>query len=317
VRQFNRTMQDTFRASPRDLRSRRRKADRMAADGGLTLRLPYNPPLDWPALLDWFGGRAIDGTEVVEDTTYRRTIVVDGEPGVIEVGEGDGQHLCLRAHLPYWDGLIHVVQQIRRMFCLDVEPAAGGRFDDDPTLGPLVAARPGLRVPGSWDGFEVGVRAILGQQVSVAGARTLAGRLVERLGEPVPGLDTLGLTHTFPTAERVAQADLGGLGLTGARARALAAFATAVRDGDVRLDGSVTLDELVSSLVSLPGLGDWTAQYLALRLGEQDAFPAGDLVLRKALANGGVPSAREVEARAEAWRPWRATAAIHLWALRP
>jgi AraC family transcriptional regulator of adaptative response / DNA-3-methyladenine glycosylase II len=317
VRQFNRTMQDTFRASPKELRARRRKADRLAADGGLTLRLPFTPPLDWPELLAWFGGRAIDGAEVVDGDTYRRTIVVDGQPGVIEVGPGGEDHLLLRAHLPYWDGLIHVVQQVRRMFGLDHGPEVDDTLAEDPKLAPLVAAHPGLRVPGSWDGFEVGVRAILGQQVTVAGARTLAGRLVDRLGEPVPGLTELGLTHTFPPAEVVAAADLTGLGLTGARMTALTAFATAVRDGEVRLDGSVSLDELVKSVVALPGLGEWTAQYLALRLGEPDAFPAGDLGLRKALANGTVPTTRQVADRAEAWRPWRAQAAIHLWAMRP
>jgi AraC family transcriptional regulator, regulatory protein of adaptative response / DNA-3-methyladenine glycosylase II len=317
VRQFNRTMQDTFRASPKELRARRRKADRLAADGGLALRLPYTPPLDWQELLAWFGGRAVDGAEVVDGDTYRRTILVEGQPGVIEVSPGGEDHLLLRAHLPYWDGLIHVVQQVRRMFGLDHGAEVDENFAEDPELVPLVAARPGLRVPGSWDGFEVGVRAILGQQVTVAGARTLAGRLVERLGEPVPGLTELGLTHTFPPAEVVAGADLTGLGLTGARMKALTAFATAVRDGEVRLDGSVSLDEFVRSVVALPGLGEWTAQYLALRLGEPDAFPAGDLGLRKALANGKVPTTRQVADRAEAWRPWRAQAAIHLWALRP
>ena len=314
VRQFNRTMQDTFTASPRDLRARRRKADRLAADGGLVLRLPFTPPLDWPTLLSWFGDRAIAGAEVVDGTTYRRTIVVGGEPGVIEVGPGGEDHLLLRAHLPFWDGLIHVVQQVRRMFALDHEPQAERALATDPALAPLLAARPGLRVPGSWDGFEVGVRAILGQQVTVSGARTLAGRLVERTGTPVPGLTELGLTHTFPSAEVVAGADLADLGLTGARMSALHTFAAAAHDGRVRLDGSVGLDELVTSMTALPGLGDWTAHYLALRLGEADAFPAGDLGLRKALANGTVPSPREVEARAEAWRPWRATAAVHLWA---
>jgi AraC family transcriptional regulator of adaptative response / DNA-3-methyladenine glycosylase II len=317
VRQFNRAMKDTFTASPRELRSRRRKADRLAADGGLTMRLPFTPPLDWPELLEWFGGRAIDGAEVVDGDTYRRTIVVSGEPGVIEVSPGGDDHLLLRAHLPYWDGLIHVVQQVRRMFALDHEPGADQTLADDPKLAPLLEARPGLRVPGSWDGFEVGVRAILGQQVTVAGARTMAGRLVQRLGAPVPGLTELGLTHTFPPPEVLADGDLDGVGLTGARVEALHAFATAVRDGDVRLDGSVSLDEFVASVVALNGLGEWTAQYLALRLGEADAFPSGDLGLRKALANGTVPTAREVEHRAEAWRPWRAQAAIHLWAMRP
>jgi AraC family transcriptional regulator of adaptative response / DNA-3-methyladenine glycosylase II len=265
--------------------------------------------------LVWLGGGGVDGVEVIDGEIYRRTILVDGEPGVIEVSPGGDDHLLLRAHLPYWEGLIHVVQQVRRMFGLD-QPV-DDRFGSDPVLAGVVASRPGLRVPGSWDGFEVGVRAILGQQVTVTGARTLAGRLVRELGTPVPGLSELGLTHTFPSAGAVADGDLSGVGLTGARITALGAFAAAVRDGDVRLDGSVSLDDFVSSVVELPGLGDWTAQYLALRLGEADAFPAGDLGLRKALANGAVPTAREVEARAEAWRPWRASAAIHLWAMRP
>ncbi len=315
VRQFNRTVQDTFRASPRDLRARRRKADRLAADGGLALRLPFTAPLDWPALVTWFGARAVDGVEAVDGETYRRTIRVDGDPGVIEISPGGSDQLLLRAHLPHWEGLIHVVQQVRRMFALD--QSADDRFASDPTLAPLVAERPGLRVPGSWDGFEVGVRAILGQQVTVAGARTSAGRLVRQLGTPVPGLDELGLTHTFPSATVVADSSLSGLGLTGARITALGAFAAAVRDGAVRLDGSVSLDDFVASVVELPGLGDWTAQYLALRLGEPDAFPAGDLGLRKALANGDVATAREAEQQAESWRPWRASAAIHLWAMRP
>lgn len=312
VRQFNRTMQEVFQAAPKELRERRRKADRLAADGGLVLRLPHRTPFDWPALLGWFGDRAIAGVEAVDGDTYRRTIVIDGDPGVIEVGPGGDDHLLLTAHLPHWEELSHVVRRVRRTFDLDTDPELVGE-----ALGALTEARPGLRVPGTWDGFEVGVRAILGQQVSVAGATTLAGRLIGRLGTPVPGLEALGLSHTFPSPEVVAGSDLDGLGLTGARIGALQGFAAAVRDGAVKLDRTVPLDELVASLVALPGIGDWTAQYIALRLGEQDAFPAGDLVLRKALANGAVPSAREVEAKAEAWRPWRAYAAVQLWALRP
>ena len=315
VRQLNRACHEVFRASPVALRARRRRSDRLVADGGLVLRLPYRGALAWDAMLAYASARAIPHVEDVRDGVYRRTIVVDGSPGVLEIAEGGPDHLVLTAHLPYWDGLIHVVERARRIFGLDaaVDEAVDG-LSGDPVIGPLVAARPGLRVPGTWDPFELGVRAIIGQQVSVSGATTLIGRLVERLGTPVPGLQPLGLTHVFPSATDVAAGDLSGLGLTGARVAALQAFAVAVADGDVRLDRSVGLDELVSSLVAVRGIGPWTAQYIALRLGERDAFPAGDLGLRRSferLAPASAPPS--LDEASKAWSPWRATAAVHLW----
>jgi AraC family transcriptional regulator of adaptative response / DNA-3-methyladenine glycosylase II len=177
-----------------------------------------------------------------------------------------------------------------------------------------VRARPGLRVPGAWDPYEVGVRAVIGQQVSVAGAGTITARLVERWGTPVPGLGALGLTHLFPPPDVLVTADLDGIGLTGARAAAVRSFAVAVADGSVRLDRSTGLDRLVDSVVALPGLGPWTGHYLALRLGEPDAFPATDLGIRRAVGRlTGSPAPATVADRAEAWRPWRAAAAAHLW----
>jgi AraC family transcriptional regulator of adaptative response / DNA-3-methyladenine glycosylase II len=313
VRQMNRSCRDVFRASPVELRARRRSADRLVADGGLSLRLPFRGTLEWRALLGFFAARAIPGVEHVdvEAGVYRRTIDVDGDPGVIELLPGGDDHLVLRAHLPHWEGLIHLVDRARRIAGLDLDPdEPHAVLAADPVIGPLVVARPGLRVPGTWDGFETGVRAILGQQVSVAGATTLSGRLVQRLGTPVAGLQPLGLSATFPTAEVVAGADLSGLGLTGARERAVTAFAAAVASGDLRLDGSVGLDELVADLAALPGFGPWTAHYLALRLGERDAFPEGDLALRRAAALRSDVTLRQL---AEAWRPWRALAAVHLW----
>jgi AraC family transcriptional regulator of adaptative response / DNA-3-methyladenine glycosylase II len=314
LRQFNRACQDIFRASPRELRARRRRTDRLVADGGLVLRLPYRGPLDWDAMLSYASVRAIPHVEDVRDGVYRRTIVVDGEPGVLEIGAGADDHLVLTAHLPYWNGLIHVVERARRIFALDapVEDAVE-HLSDDPVLGPHVSARPGLRVPGTWDAFELGVRAIIGQQVSVAGATTIIGRLVERLGRPVPGLQQLGLSHTFPSAAVVAGSDLSGIGLTGARAAAVQAFAVAVDDGEVPLDRSVSLDDLVSSLTAVRGLGPWTAHYIALRLGERDAFPSGDLGLRRSLARLVPTSTPPLEALAQHWSPWRGTAAVHLW----
>jgi AraC family transcriptional regulator of adaptative response / DNA-3-methyladenine glycosylase II len=184
-------------------------------------------------------------------------------------------------------------------------------------IGPLLAARPGLRVPGTWNPYEIGVRAIVGQQVTVAGASTLAGRLVERHGKRLPAPAARGLTHTFPPPSTLAAGDLDGIGLTRTRARAVGAFAAAVAADRVRLDSSVPLDELVGAIAGVPGVGPWTAQYIALRMGQPDALPASDLGLRRALADpaagSALPSAADVSARARAWRPWRALAAVHLW----
>jgi AraC family transcriptional regulator of adaptative response / DNA-3-methyladenine glycosylase II len=311
LRQFNRVCREVFRASPRALRARRRASDRIAADGGLSLRLPFHGPLDWDAMLAYFAARAIPGVEHVAGDAYRRTIVVDGDPGVLELLPGGADHLVLRAHLPHWEELIHIVGRARRIASLDFdleEPAA--QLAGDPIIGPLLTRRPGLRPPGTWDPFETGVRAILGQQITIAGANTMARRLVEQLGTSVPGLAQLGLSHTFPSAETLATADLGGLGLTRARTTAVRSFARTVADDTVRLDRSISLDRLVDSLTALAGLGPWTAQYLALRLGEPDACPTTDLGLRRALPR---PAAAALGEIAERWRPWRALATTHLW----
>jgi AraC family transcriptional regulator of adaptative response / DNA-3-methyladenine glycosylase II len=318
VRQLNRACIDTFHGTPRELRARRRKADRLVADGGLTLRMPFTPPLAWREMLAYFAHRAITGVEHVDldAAIYRRTIVVDGDPGVIEISAGGDDHLLLRTHLPHWEGLIHVVQRARRIFDLDADlgPAIAG-LRADPVLRPLLRIRPGLRMPGAWDPFEIGVRAIVGQQVSVAGASTITARLVERHGTPVPGLEPIGLSRLFPSARHLADADLSGLGLTNARIAAIHTFATAVVDDRVRLDRSEGLDALVASITALPGLGPWTAHYLALRLGEPDAFPVTDLGLRRAVANlrGDATVPPTLATESARWHPHRSLAAIHLW----
>jgi AraC family transcriptional regulator of adaptative response / DNA-3-methyladenine glycosylase II len=310
LRQFNRTCREVFRATPGELRARRRVSDRLVADGGLRLRIPYEGPLDWGLMLQFFAARAIPGVEHVDGDTYRRTIMIDGDPGCLELSRGGDDALILQAHLPHWEGLIHVVDRARQIANLDTN-LAGARqhLGADPVLGPLVAARPGIRVPGTWDAFETGVRIIIGQHVTLAGASTLTGRLVERLGTPVPGLRQLGLTHVFPNAETVASADLDGLGLTRARARAIRAFAAAVATDEIRLDRSMGLDRLVASITALPGLGSWTAQQIALRLGEPDAFPATDLGLRRAMTSRETEATPDVTDR---WHPWRALAFVHL-----
>lgn len=336
IRQLNRACVEIFQANPTELRSRRRVSDRLAADGGLTLRLTFSPPLDWQTMLGYLAERAIRGIEHTEDGAYRRTIRVAAnsaaeagapspsetadDPGVLEIFPGGHDHLRLQAHLPHWSGLIHVVQQARRIFNLDAElTAATHHLTHDPILAPLLRKRPGLRVPGTWDPYEIGVRAIIGQQVSVTGASTLAGRVVERVGTPVPGLEPMGLTRLFPTPSTLATADLDGLGLPTTRVEAIKSFARAVADGDLPLDRSVELDEMEAALVEVPGIGPWTAQYLAMRMGEPDAFPATDLGLRRAAAglgtngssNGEIP--KTVAPLAEQWRPHRSHAAIHLW----
>jgi AraC family transcriptional regulator of adaptative response / DNA-3-methyladenine glycosylase II len=269
-------------------------------------------------MLGYLALRAVPGVEVVTAGVYRRTVVVNGTPGVIEVTSGGVDHLLLRTRLPHRDGLDEVARRVRGIFGLDTDlKAARAALGGDPVIGPLLAARPGLRVPGTWDPYEIGVRAIVGQQVTVAGASTLAGRLVERHGKRLPAPAAPGLTHTFPPPSTLAAGDLGGIGLTRTRERAVGAFAAAVAAERVRLDASVQLDELVDGIAGVPGVGPWTAQYIALRMGQPDALPASDLGLRRALADPaagpGLPSAADVSARAHAWRPWRALAAVHLW----
>jgi AraC family transcriptional regulator of adaptative response / DNA-3-methyladenine glycosylase II len=266
----------------------------------LICRLPYRPPLDWNGLLAFLAVRAVPGVEVVDGETYRRTIGVGENVGVVEVTQGDRDHLLATFHLPHWHDLIHHVSRVRHLFDLDHDPALpGAHFARDPLLSPWPA---GLRVPGCWDPFETGVRAILGQQVSVAGATGTAGRVVDAHGTPVDGLSQLGLFSAFPRAEQLVDADLP---IPRQKADAVRAFAAAHLAGQLALDGSLALDDFESAMCELPGVGPWTAHYLALRLGDPDAFPAKDLhVVRRA-----------ADVDTDRWRPWRAYATLRLWSL--
>jgi AraC family transcriptional regulator of adaptative response / DNA-3-methyladenine glycosylase II len=306
---MNRLMRDVFKAPPSELRAKRRRTDRLVADGGLDTRLTFRPPLDWDALLSFLAMRAIPGVEAINRDerggTYRRTIEVEGRVGAIEVWRDGDDHLVARFHLPFWEGLIHHVARVRRCFDLEHDPVpVRDALGCDPTLAPWPD---GLRVPGVWDPFEAGVRAIVGQQVSVAGATTTMGTIVAQHGMAVDGLQELGLGYAFPRPEDLVDAQLP---MPGRRAEAVRTFAAAVADGRLPLDGSLPLDVLEHRLCALPGIGPWTAQYLALRLGYADAFPASDLGVRKAL--GGISPA-EAEAKSEAWQPWRAYATTRLW----
>ncbi len=318
ARQLTRACSDVFRAPPTALRARRRAADRLSADGGLSLRLPFSGPLAWREMLAYLEARAIPGVESVAGDLYRRTVLIDGDPGAIELGlAADEPSLVLRVHLPHWRGLIHHASRARGIFNLDADvESARTQLGEDPVVGALVSSAPGLRPPGTWDLYELGVRAILGQQVSVAGANTLIGRLVSACGTPVAGLEPFGLTHRFPApGELAAASGLGGIGLTSAREAAVRAFAAAVAEGTLDLSRGGSFGELTDAVERIPGLGPWTAQYVALRAGHADAFPAGDLGIRRALgaATGAPLSTRQAELVAEQWRPHRALAAVHLW----
>jgi AraC family transcriptional regulator of adaptative response / DNA-3-methyladenine glycosylase II len=302
VRRFNAVFADRMGRSPSELRRAHG-----AGGQGVTLRLDVRAPYDWDRLLAFLRQRAIPGVESVSDGVYRRVVHLGGKTGTIEV-RFTGR-LALTVSPELLPVLMPLVARVRRMFDLDARPdqirAVLGR---DKLLGKLIAARPGLRVPGAIDPFEAAVRALLGQQVSVAAATTLAGRFAAQLGEP------FGTGFRFPTAAEVAAVGvdrIAKLGLPGARAKALHALASGVASGAIKLDGARELEVFVGELVELPGIGPWTAHYLAMRaLHVPDAFPAADLGVQKVL---GMAGAKAAEARAEAWRPFRAYAVMHLW----
>ncbi len=319
LRRFNEVMRRTFDRPPRALR---RAGDAQGSDGAMTLVLAHTVPYDWPSLLAFLAARAIPGVEEVVDGTYRRTVAIAGALGTVEVRPGSrGGRLQATLRLSRVAALAPAVDRLRRLLDLDADVAAiDAHLSADPLLARSVRARPGLRVPGAWDPFELAVRAILGQQVSVAAARTIAGRIAARCGTAVPGARS-GLERTFPGPEALAAADLSGLGLTGARRAALGALARAVRSDPTLLAPAADLEATVARLAELPGIGPWTAQYVAMRaLDEPDAFPEGDLGLLRALARAGVRSSpAALLRRAGRWHPWRAYAAMHLWMgpLRP
>jgi AraC family transcriptional regulator, regulatory protein of adaptative response / DNA-3-methyladenine glycosylase II len=236
------------------------------------------------------------------------------------VEPGGPDHALATIRFPTLAALPRLIARIRRVFDLAADPTIiGAHLSEDPRLAPLVARRPGLRTPGAWDGFELGVRAILGQQITVVAARRLAGELTGRYGERVdtPWAEAEGLTHVFPTAAAIAAADLSHLPMPRARSRAIGSLAAALVADPRLFEPARSLDEAVARLRGLDGIGEWTAQYIAMReLREPDAFPDGDVALQKAMADpsGVRPTAKQLRAAAEAWRPWRAYAALHLWA---
>ncbi len=306
VRRFNALFRARFGRAPGAVR----RSEGSGVGSGIVLRLDARLPWDGATVLAFLAGRAIPGVEQVAGSTYRRTARIGDASGWIEV-DVTPRGLLARVSLGLRAVLPAVVTRLRALFDLDARPAAiAAVLGRDRRLARALAANPGLRVPGAFDGLEVAVRALLGQQVSVRAASTLAGRLVARFGEAIE-TPHAGLDRLFPAAEALrGTAAIAAIGLPGARAAALEALAAAV-GGGLLLERGADAERTMTKLVALPGIGDWTASYIAMRaLGWPDACPSGDLVLRRAL---GDCTAREVERRAERWRPWRAYAVMHLW----
>jgi AraC family transcriptional regulator of adaptative response / DNA-3-methyladenine glycosylase II len=314
IRRFNDTFCALYKRPPSQLRRRSVTASTTAP---LVLRLPYRPPFDWEALLAFFTPRTIPGVEEARDGIYRRVIQVDGHIALVAVSHLPARNaLQVEVTCDHVPILPMIASRLRRVFDLDADTEAiAAHLSRDRTLAREVRRRPGLRTPGGWDAFEVAVRAILGQQISIVAARGLAAKLVA-LCTPAIALHDANLTHAFPTAQQLAAADLSALGMPSARRNALISLArTAIAHPEI-FELAATLEESIARLRSIPGIGEWTAQYIALRgLHHPDAFPASDIgILRNAEQLFGTRlSPAQLLARGEQWRPWRGYAAQYLW----
>jgi AraC family transcriptional regulator of adaptative response / DNA-3-methyladenine glycosylase II len=323
VRRFNDAMKNSYGRTPRDLR-RTSTTPRPKVDAAtLSVRLNYRRPFDWQRLLNFFALRATPGVEVVTGNGYRRSVSLDGSHAIIEVQpDATESHLLLTLRGVGTSSLFEVVQRCRDLFDLDAPVAdIAAVLGKDTRLAALLREQPGVRVPGSWDGFELTVRAILGQQVSVKAATTLAGRIAAAYGEPLAlpvNSQDDALAYVFPEAERLARARLENCGVIRSRAETIRSLARAVTRGDLAFDPTRDPAEFCAGLKSIKGIGEWTAQYVAMRsLKNPDAFPASDLGLIKAMVWPERVTPAELLARAEAWRPWRAYAALLLWGFDP
>jgi AraC family transcriptional regulator, regulatory protein of adaptative response / DNA-3-methyladenine glycosylase II len=310
VRRFNAGIRKVYHRTPTQIRRLVRQT-KLQPGNQYLFRLHFRPPYHWEGMLAFLAARATPGVECVEQGCYRRTISWNGRDGYFEVSI-DQERSALAVRIEFGDprSLFFIVERIRAMFDLNADwSAIVHSLRSDPALIERVESDPGLRVPGCWSGFELTTRAILGQQITVKGATALAGRLTASFGKPLSSAK--GLTHLFPTPEVLADARLASIGLTGARAETIRSLARAVAEGKLQFEGVVNSEAFQQRLCEIPGIGKWTAQYVAMRaLGEPDAFPSSDLGLLREM---GLRNAIELEERAEAWRPWRAYAAMYLW----
>ncbi len=314
VRQFNDTVREVFAVTPTALRAAgRRRGD--VVEGALMLRLPYRPPLDWRTLLGWLRTRAVPGVAEVTGDAFRRTLRLPHGAAIVSLAPVDG-HIKCTLKLESMSDLTTAVRQCRRLLDLDADPLSVVEvLSRDRRLSSIVKKRPGLRAPGAVDGTELAIQAILGQQVSLAAARTLSARLVTAHGDVIKIADPT-LTHLFPAADAIAAADLSRLGLAQSRRATLQALAGAVARGTLALDPGADRAETYHKLLGLPGIGEWTAGYILMRaLGDPDTFLPSDLGIKKAGARLGLGSnSRTISEHAAAWRPWRTYATHQLWA---
>lgn len=317
VRRFNAVFQNTYGRSPKELRNRH-KGKKIDRSEMVEVRLSYRPPLHWRAMLAYLEYRKIPGVEHInfDTNTYARTILLEGETGDIQVifSEEDS-FLTLKINFPNARHLYLIVEKVRLLFDLKADSEEIDRFfSQDKLLKKVVEENPGTRVTGCWDGFEVTVRAILGQQVTVKAATTLAGRVADRYGKSYSG-SLPELTRTFPSAENLVNADLNNMGIVGQRIQAIKMVAEKVVRKEIAFDGFLETEDFVKAICEIKGIGEWTAHYIALRvLNDPNAFPCSDLILRCAAApKGEALTAKKLLQRAEPWKPWRAYAVILLW----
>ena len=314
LRRFNAAFAEANHVQPRAFR----RSPKARADNALVLRLSYRPPYDFAALLGFLRNRALPGIEQVDEHSYQRVIGTGDAPGWLRISAWPGEQHALQLDLlnvaP--SQMLGVVSRVRRMFDLDADPLAIAQtLSASPLLAPIMARYPGLRLPGGWDGFEVAVRAVLGQQVSVAAARTLASRIVQRYGVVIESPSGTRLERLFPGPAQLADADLGQMGITQARIDTIKGIARALVEGRVDFALEQPLPTFIERWVQLPGIGPWTAHYIAMRvLKHPDAFPAADLILRREANPHGAPlTTQALQSLAESWRPWRAYSVMYLW----
>lgn len=310
VRRFNANIRKVYHRTPTQIRKLAHRLE-VEPENEYVFRLRFRPPLDWDGMLAFLAPRATPGVEVVEQGCYRRTISLHGLAGHVQASlEKSSRAIAVRIRFPDPRWLFLIVERVRHMFDLNADPfEIAAQLRSDPFLAKRLTTKAGVRVPGCWDGFELAVRAVLGQQVTVKGATTLAGRLVQEFGTPVTA--SHGLTHLFPSPRVLSDANLVSIGLPGARAESIRALARAVFDGHISFTGVAVVGTFLARFRELPGIGDWTAKYVAMRaFGDPDAFPSGDRILRRL---AGDCTARELDLRSEVWRPWRAYAVMLLW----
>ncbi len=314
IRQFNETVRDVFALTPTELRiAGRRRGDH--PNGSLVLRLPFRPPLDWAVLLAWLGTRAIPGVAEVDGTIYRRTLRLPGGAAIVQLEPAEAYVRCT-LQLESMADLASAVLRCRRLLDLDADPISVAEvLGSDAHLAPLVRRNRGLRAPGAVDGAELAFQAVMGQQVSLAAARTLTSRLVSTHGDPIK-IAHPTLTRLFPTAASIAEADLSSLGVPASRRATLTHLAGAIAGGELPLDPGADRTDVFQRLTALPGIGEWTAGYIVMRaLGDPDTFLATDLGIRKAGARLGLGhDPKAIATHAATWRPWRTYATHQLWA---